>query len=585
MVEESETPEVASQGQAGQDVLAQRRARRAEVGEHAVLRRAEAAEAAVRNLETHLASLEQRLAEVGQERERATSRLAERERDVGQIKQREYTEQQLRVEAQERAERIQRELRDEIRALNTRLEQAERDIRELNGELTRLRERDERLQPIVHELMDVAASLRTGFERELSGLREELQQEVIWERQTYVRELTSMAARMEDLRFELTRTAADLREQLRAADALVADAQEGDPSETEREAAHRREMADALVAAVDRLRARVAEVRDAEPSAPEQAYVTASPAPVAEPATVSESLLAPEQTLMPPQASAPEPAPAPVAGESSPLAPPAPAPAFAPEPVALRPVPMTVPSERMSWLAPAIRRVAAQRDAKLAAELVIELLPAQRQVIDGSVTYELKIDELGAFHVAADPSHVTIARDGASGQVEFSIEGSAASLSELAAGSAKRKHPGVRLRKGRRRARRLLRARREPIALADLTGAGVDVWPGLLLLAMAEAIDPSWTAGHRFEIAFEIAGTPGVVIYVRVCDGEPILVSRATAGEPAATVTVGEHALIRLLAGMPAIAGEDASAQGDLGAVHSFLAWAARAQGLVPAQG
>ncbi len=112
--------------------------------------------------------------------------------------------------------------------------------------------------------MDVAAGLRAGFERELTTLREELQQQVVWERETYVRELTAMGARMEDLRFELTRTAADLRAQLSAEPLDAALLQHTTEPESEREAAHRREMADALVAAVERLRARVAEVKEAE---------------------------------------------------------------------------------------------------------------------------------------------------------------------------------------------------------------------------------------------------------------------------------------------------------------------------------
>ncbi len=96
-----------------------------------------------------------------------------------------------------------------------------------------------------------------------------------------------------------------------------------------------------------------------------------------------------------------------------------------------------------------------------------------------------------------------------------------AAFAELAAGGAARRQKGLRIRKGRRGARRFLKLRRQPIALADLAAAGVDVWPGLLLLAMSEAIDPSWTTGRRFELAFEIQGQPGLVIYVRVCDGEP----------------------------------------------------------------
>lgn len=213
MIEESETPDVDSKADVAGDVLAERRARHADP---AVIRRAEAAEAVARNLETHLAALEQRIEEVGRERERVAQQLSERETDVRSVKQREYAEQQLRVEAEERSERLQREMRAQIQELSKRLQETEHHVQELKVELTQLRERDARLTPIVRELMDVAAGLRAGFERELTTLREELQQQVVWERETYVRELTAMGARMEDLRFELTRTAADLRAQLSA---------------------------------------------------------------------------------------------------------------------------------------------------------------------------------------------------------------------------------------------------------------------------------------------------------------------------------------------------------------------------------
>ena len=170
MIEESETPDMPSQSDATPDVLAARRARRAEAGDPVIARRAEAAEAAVRNLETHLAALEQRLQEVGRERERIAQQLMERESDVRGAKQREYAEQQLRVEAEERGERLQREMRGQIQELSNRLEETERDVRELSTELSQLRERDARLTPIVRELMDVAAGLRAGFERELTAL-------------------------------------------------------------------------------------------------------------------------------------------------------------------------------------------------------------------------------------------------------------------------------------------------------------------------------------------------------------------------------------------------------------------------------
>ncbi|HEY3970910.1 MAG TPA: hypothetical protein VGL79_05875 [Solirubrobacteraceae bacterium] len=740
MIEESETPDMPSQSDATPDVLAARRARRAEAGDPVIARRAEAAEAAVRNLETHLAALEQRLEEVGRERERIAQQLMERESDVRGAKQREYAEQQLRVEAEERGERLQREMRGQIQELSNRLEETERDVRELSTELAQLRERDARLTPIVRELMDVATGLRAGFERELTALREELQQQVVWERETYVRELTAMGARMEDLRFELTRTADDLRAQLNEPidPALL---QHTTEPESEREAIHRREMADALVAAVERLRARVAEVKEAEaeeeqspvaveePAATEARVVVEpeaaviAPVVVDEPETVvepeaiepvvvdeSETVVEPEaiepvvvdesETVVEPEAiepvvvdesetvvepevvesvvvDEPEAIPGPaivaepavadepeqvadpgraeesaaaeelvaveaveapeatevqeehevlqksvtaseseVLEEESPVedeqseekeqraeglaAPIAPTDrlahsepsvsglgpggaiatsALSTEPIALQSRLLTVPDKRISWLAPAIRKLAAERDAKLAAELVIELIPAQREFVEGPLNYEIKIRELGTFYVTLDPSQATISRE-PRGSIDFSLEGPVVAFSELAAGGASRRQRGLRIRKGRRSARRFLKMRRRPIALADLASAGVDVWPGLLLLAMAEAVDPAWTSGRRCELAFDIQGTSGIVIYVRICDGDPILVSRTAAGEPAATISLSGHALICLLAGTQPPPEDRTFVTGDASAVDMFLQWTVRAQGL-----
>jgi hypothetical protein len=716
MIEESETPDVGSKADVAGDVLAERRARHADP---AVIRRAEAAEAVARNLETHLAALEQRIEEVGRERERVAQQLSERETDVRSVKQREYAEQQLRVEAEERSERLQREMRAQIQELSKRLQETEHHVQELKVELTQLRERDARLTPIVQELMDVAAGLRAGFERELTTLREELQQQVVWERETYVRELTAMGARMEDLRFELTRTAADLRAQLSAEPLNASLLEHTTDPQSEREAAHRREMADALVAAVERLRARVAEVKEAEatetpaseavespepivadeqtPSPVEQSepvavdeptsspveqsefvaveepvegfspaveeapelaaidepgvqddeldttFEEASPEPVAveeeaeideavtveepEPAALEVDRAAPEElepealevdrvapedeALEVDQAATEEPEPAELEEEQTRAdeavqglaAPVAAVERLAPtepvveglgpgaavgmktvttEPIALQSRLLSVPDKRLSWLAPAIRRLAAQRDAKLAAELVIELLPAQREIVDGPLSYEIKIGELGTFYVTLEPGQATISRE-PRGAVDFSLEGPVAAFSELAAGGAGRRYPGLRMRKGKRRARRFLKTRRRPIALADLAGVGVDVWPGLLLLAMAEAIDATWTSGRRFELAFEIQDTPGVIIYVRACDGEPIRVSRTAVGVPVATISLSGHALTCLLAGTQPPAEDRTLVTGDVTSVDMFLQWTARAQGLTVA--
>ena len=76
MAEGSETPGGDPPRRSEGDLLAERRARRsAESGDAALARRAEAAEATVSTLETHVASLQQRLSEAEEERRRMAQRL------------------------------------------------------------------------------------------------------------------------------------------------------------------------------------------------------------------------------------------------------------------------------------------------------------------------------------------------------------------------------------------------------------------------------------------------------------------------------------------------------------------------------
>jgi hypothetical protein len=138
------------------DLLAERRARRAaESGEHALTLRAEAAEATVRTLETHVASLQRRLQDTEEEqrqvseqldtaeaaREREQAELGRRmqpplgepvlERELQRASQREYAEQRLRMEAEDRAGELERESRAEIDRLRRRLGASEREAQSL----------------------------------------------------------------------------------------------------------------------------------------------------------------------------------------------------------------------------------------------------------------------------------------------------------------------------------------------------------------------------------------------------------------------------------------------------------------------
>jgi hypothetical protein len=125
------------------DLLAERRARRAaESGEEALTRRAEAAEATVQTLERHVSSLQQRLREAEEDRRRVAELIeaekehaSERDSELRRVKQREYAEQQLRVEAEDRLLGLERDSRLEVERLSSRLGEAEIEARELSRRL------------------------------------------------------------------------------------------------------------------------------------------------------------------------------------------------------------------------------------------------------------------------------------------------------------------------------------------------------------------------------------------------------------------------------------------------------------------
>jgi hypothetical protein len=159
------------------DLLSERRARRAaETGELALTRRAEAAEATVQTLETHVATLQLRLSEAEDERAQV-SELLEAERaaaresahELKRVKQREYAEQQLRVEAEERLVGSDRDRRLQSEKLTRRLNASEHEAAELAESLDRVqRQLAEAEQAAAAE----RAAVRRGEQQLLSRLGE-----------------------------------------------------------------------------------------------------------------------------------------------------------------------------------------------------------------------------------------------------------------------------------------------------------------------------------------------------------------------------------------------------------------------------
>jgi hypothetical protein len=286
------------------DLLAERRARRAaESGEIALTRRAEAAEATVQTLERHVASLQQRLREAEDERLRMDELLdaeraagVERESELRRVKQREYAEQQLRVEAEERLLMLDRDSRVELERLSTRLSASEAGAGELALRLDGVqRQLAEAEQHAAAERAGVLADLRSAAEQDLQARLTDLERRALEiqsgldaeraARERSERLLENMrqgSRRMEALLGDMKGIVARVTASLAVEQSQIGRPQIG-RSEVDRQQpvaaapgeARGAEMADALAAAVERLRAR------AECAAPGPDAETAAPTPEA----------------------------------------------------------------------------------------------------------------------------------------------------------------------------------------------------------------------------------------------------------------------------------------------------------------
>jgi hypothetical protein len=126
-----------------------------------------------------------------------------------------------------------------------------------------------------------------------------------------------------------------------------------------------------------------------------------------------------------------------------------------------------------------------------------------------------------------------------------------------------------------------MRARRAPVTLADLTAAEPSLEPAIVLRALAAAIDPAWTAGQRFAIAYELAGPKPATHHFLVADGSPVVTGTGLPpGGAAATVGVAREALLPLLARLALPPGERATVHGDLERLALLHRWTDRVQGI-----
>ena len=201
----------------------------------------------------------------------------------------------------------------------------------------------------------------------------------------------------------------------------------------------------------------------------------------------------------------------------------------------------------------ALQRMA-ESDPELAVRLIAQTLPAAAAALRPPLSFRLEIDGVDTWLVEATeegPARVT--SNGADPEADFALHADAATFARVAAGSSPLAPMlSRRLRiSGKRRRALALRRLSDDAGPRELARLGVPVDPDLTYRALAHAIDPEWTRGHSFQVAYELTGEGGGRWLVSVDDGSVRVDSAAAAenGSPDATVTLSADTWQQLVRG------------------------------------
>jgi ribonucleoside-diphosphate reductase beta chain len=226
----------------------------------------------------------------------------------------------------------------------------------------------------------------------------------------------------------------------------------------------------------------------------------------------------------------------------------------------------------------ALRRLAGD-DPELAARLALQMLPAVAARVDG-VRFALDVDGLGTWVVGDG----RVSSGNGDDPVDFRVVTDPGGFARLSSGASPLPlllSGRVRIR-GRRRRALKLRALADgpPPTLGEALAAGAELDVDAAFRALPYMVDPQWTRGHEFTVAYEVEGAGRWVVHAR--DGAPLAVT--TGPEPAdATLRLEMDVYRRLAAGDVS---PDAAMRTQLVAVEGALypvtltgRWIERSQG------
>jgi ribonucleoside-diphosphate reductase beta chain len=236
----------------------------------------------------------------------------------------------------------------------------------------------------------------------------------------------------------------------------------------------------------------------------------------------------------------------------------------------------------------ALQRMAAN-EPELAARLILMTLPGAASRMNGTLSYMLDVEELGAHRVSASGGRARVDPAGADEDVDFRLQTDARTLADLVTGThgplGLMMRGRLRIRGKRRKALKLRQMSSGELSMADVVEAGGTLDPDILYRSLPYLIDPDWTRGHAFTVEYVVTGERGGTWYVSARDGERLAVSREPPDgrEVAGTASVSFDSYQRMASGQvsPTIAMQNQLTKID-GQIHPITLvgrWIARAQG------
>jgi ribonucleoside-diphosphate reductase beta chain len=200
----------------------------------------------------------------------------------------------------------------------------------------------------------------------------------------------------------------------------------------------------------------------------------------------------------------------------------------------------------------ALRRMA-ESDPELAARLIVQSLPAAAAKLPDGMSYRLELDGLGAWTVSSLGGRVKVAEVLAGADLNgetFAISTDAETLARVASGHnpfGPLVNGRLKLR-GRRRKALALRKLDPDAGPRELARLGHPVEADLVFRSLAYAIEPEWTRGHHFTVAYSLVGEGGGTWCVEVDDGS-VRVERGLGEDADAIVRIRYSDWLALLSG------------------------------------